>query len=308
MGGADTLIPQTVVPGQTVDVGVNLTAPSLAGSYRGYWQLKSDAGALFGIGSSYDKSFWVDIKVVGSIPGGTTALDFVTSVCSAQWVSAAGVLPCPGTDGDSRGFVLPVTSPRLENGVTDSRPGLLTFPQSIYNGYIQGVYPAFTVKSGDRFQGILSCEYGAMDCFVIFRLDYRIGGGLTHTLGTFGERYDGLYYPADIDVSSLDGQSVNFILTVLANGYATGDRALWVAPRITRLSTTGDISPITPSPTVPAATSTPIPTSTPAYTPTAVPTSTPTDTPVPPPTDTPTMTPTVIAPTATEPATATPTP
>ena len=276
MGGVDTLIPQTVVPGQTVDVGVNLTAPSLAGAYRGYWQLKNPSGALFGIGATYDKPFWVDIMVSGSSPGGTTAFDFVNSVCTATWSSGAGVLPCPGTDGDARGFVLSATSPRLENGVTDTHPGLLTFPQASASGYIQGAYPAFPVQTGDRFKAILNCEYGAADCFVIYRLDYRIGGGPVQTLGTFGERYDGLYYPADIDLSALAGQNVNFILTVLANGSAVGDRALWVAPRIVRSSSVGGSSPSTPTSTAVPASETPasLPTDTPTPTDTASPTPT----------------------------------
>jgi len=274
MGGMDTLIPETVVPGQTVDVGVNLTAPSLAGSYRGYWQLKNASGALFGIGTTYDKPFWVDIVVSGSSPGGTTAFDFVNSVCTATWTSGAGVLPCPGTDGDTRGFVLRVTSPRLENGVTDTRPGLLTFPQNTSTGYIQGVYPAFAVQSGDHFKATLNCEYGASDCFVIYRLDYRIGGGALQTLGTFGERYDGLYYAADIDLTALAGQNVNFILTVLANGSAVGDRALWVAPRIVRGSSIGGSSLSLPEPTTLPVTEAAVtgPTDTPTPTDTAIPT------------------------------------
>ncbi len=298
MGGVDTLIPQTVVPGQTVDVGVNLTAPSLTGSYRGYWQLKNDSGGLFGIGPSYDQSFYVDIKVSGTGTGGSTVLDFVNSVCSAQWFSGAGVLPCPGTDGDARGFVLNLTNPRLENGTTDSRPGLLTFPQNTFNGYIQGIYPTFAVQAGDRFQATLNCEYGAVDCFVIFRLDAEMASGVTQSLGTFGERYDGLYYPANIDLSSLAGKNVNFILTVFANGAATGDRAVWVGPRIVRGLVIGSGSPAIPTSTeVPIiATETPIPADTftpvppiPSDTSTPVP-PTPSDTftPVPPiPSDTP---------------------
>ena len=249
MGGVDTLIPQAVVPGQTVDVGVNLASPSLAGSYRGYWHLKNASGALFGIGTTYDKAFWVDIVVSGSSSGGTTAFDFVNSLCTATWSSGAGVLPCPGTDGDTRGFVLNITSPRLENGVTDTRPGLLTFPQNASTGYIQGAYPNFAVQSGDRFKATLNCEYGASDCFVIYRLDYRIGGGPVQTLGTFGERYDGLYYAADVDLTVLAGQNVNFILTLLANGSAVGDRALWVAPRIVRSAFIGGSSLSVPEPT-----------------------------------------------------------
>jgi hypothetical protein len=97
---------------------------------------------------------------------------------------------------------------------------------------------------------------------VIFRLDYRIGGGSTQTLGTFGEKYDGLYYPADIDLSSLAGQNVNFILTVLANGYATGDRALWVAPRIIRPGAIGGSGFSAPASDMPVVTPTPAATET----------------------------------------------
>ena len=225
------LLPQTVVPGQTVDIGVNLTAPSAAGEYRGYWQLQNASGALFGVGANANNSFWVDVKVSGTSTT-TTTFDFVNNVCSAQWVSAAGTLPCPGTDGDARGFVLNLTNPQLENGTTFNGSGLLTFPQSIYNGYIQGIYPAYTVQAGNHFQSTVNCQYGATTCFVIFRLDYQINGGLLQTLWSWAEKYDGLYYPADVDLSALAGKNVNFILTVLTNGDATGDRAMWVAPHI----------------------------------------------------------------------------
>lgn len=296
MGGTDVLIPQTVVPGQTVDVGVNLTAPSLAGSYRGYWELKNASGSLFGLGSNADKPFYVDIQVSGSSSGGSTAYNFVSNVCSAQWYSGAGILPCPGTDGDSRGFVLSVTNPQLENGTTDSRPGLLTFPQNAYNGYIQGFFPAYTVQAGDHFQSTINCEYGATECFVIFRLDYQVGGGQVQTLWAFAERYDGLYYPVDIDLSALAGQNVRFILTVLANGYATGDRATWIAPQIVHTlaiggSSSASVATDTPVPTdtaVPILTDTPIVTATDTSAPAVI---TATNTPVPTNTMTPTNTP-----------------
>lgn len=68
MSAADTPFSQPVSPGQTGDLAVNMTAPSLAGSYRGFWELKNAAGNFFGLGSTFDKPFWVDIKVVGSAP------------------------------------------------------------------------------------------------------------------------------------------------------------------------------------------------------------------------------------------------
>jgi len=141
-------------------------------------------------------------------------------------------LPCPGTDGDPRAFVLQLSNPQLENGTTGSGVGLITFPQNTWNGYIQGIYPSYTVQTGDRFRSIVNCAYGSTSCNVIFRLDYQTGNGPITTYWAFVEKYDGQYYQADLDFSPLVGQSVKFILTVLSAGSPTGDRALWVAPMI----------------------------------------------------------------------------
>lgn len=72
MGGVETLLPQTVAPGQTVDVGLNLTAPTPVGSYRGYWELRNASGAFFGISATFDKPVWVAINVLG-LPAPTVA-------------------------------------------------------------------------------------------------------------------------------------------------------------------------------------------------------------------------------------------
>ena len=46
-------------------------------------------------------------------------------------------------------------------------------PQNAFNGDIHGVYPAFHVQSGDKFQTIVNCAYGATSCYVTFGLDYH---------------------------------------------------------------------------------------------------------------------------------------
>jgi hypothetical protein len=249
-------LPNSVAPGGTVDLTVNMTAPSAAGTYFGYWQLKNASGVQFGIGAFANKSFWVEIKVAGTSTGGA-GYDFVTNAGSATWTSGAGALSFPGTDGDNKGFAIKLDSPKLENGTTDTAPGLLTAPQNTYNGYIQGQYPSFKVQSGDRFQSIINCEYNATACYVNFRLNYQIGSGAVRTFWSFNERYEGLYYRANLDLSSLAGQDVKFILYIGAAGYATGDRALWGAPRITRGSTPPPT--VTGTPPTPTATFTPKP-------------------------------------------------
>ncbi len=70
MSGPDLVnLPNAVAPGQTVDLSVNLTAPTAAASYRGYWKLQNAGGARFGIGSAGTQSWWVDIRVSGTSVG-----------------------------------------------------------------------------------------------------------------------------------------------------------------------------------------------------------------------------------------------
>jgi hypothetical protein len=242
---------QDVAVGQTANFTVEMTAPSTSGTFRGNWMFKNASGQLFGIGTQANRPWWVEIKVTGGptvTPGGPTvtpspnmAYDFATNACSGTWYTGAGQLSqCPGTDGDAKGFVLKVTNPKLESGVTDPRPGIITFPQNVQNGYIQGFFPAFAVQNGDRFRSTINCESGATNCYVGFRLDYELSGTIRTFWGPFLERHEGKFYNVDVDLSPLAGKSVRFILTVLAAGVATGDRALWVGPHIYRAgSSTG---------------------------------------------------------------------
>lgn len=66
-GPAAKALPGSVAPNSTVDISVNLTAPSSNGTYRGNYKLRNEDGILFGIGSSANVAFWVQI-VVGPTP------------------------------------------------------------------------------------------------------------------------------------------------------------------------------------------------------------------------------------------------
>jgi len=278
--GAPTIVPfsQYVYPGGYIDLPVNMTAPDTDGHYQGYWELRNASGALFGIGPQADDSFWVDINVSGP---SYTAYDFTLNFCNATWRNNDGNLPCPGTIGDSRGYVLNLNNPVMESGKTENEPGLLTVPKNASNGFIRGVYPAVQIQYGDHFRALINCQYQAYSCNEVFRLDYQIGSA-DHNLGQWHEIYDGLYYSVDIDLSSLAGQDVIFMLTVNANGYGHQDVALWVDPRIVRPGL-----PPPPTPThIPTSTSTSTPTRTPTSTSTSTATATSTAT------STPTFTPT----------------
>jgi hypothetical protein len=72
-GAASTPLPTQVPAGQTVDISVQLTAPSQEGKYTGYWMLRSAAGTNFGMGPSADGAFYVQINVAGAATTGTVA-------------------------------------------------------------------------------------------------------------------------------------------------------------------------------------------------------------------------------------------
>ncbi len=52
-----------VPPGAMVDLAADMTAPTVPGTYEGFWRLRSPAGEYFGLGASGDQSFWVRIVV-----------------------------------------------------------------------------------------------------------------------------------------------------------------------------------------------------------------------------------------------------
>ena len=239
-------LPAEVAPGQTVDLSMKFTAPTVEGTYQGNWQIRNDKGEVFGTTATANRPFPLLIRVQAS-PLMGTVYDFVANVCSAQWSSGAETLNCQGANFRRNGFVLRQTLAKPENGAIVVKPSLLTVPQKTLHGYIRALYPSFDVQKGDRFQATVSCEVGAASCGVLFRLDYQLADGVVHELWSVEERYNRNSSSVDIDLSSLVGKDVNFILTVLSLGPASDNRALWVEPRIVRGGTALSVT-LTPTP------------------------------------------------------------
>lgn len=243
MGGRNFMyLPEEVAPGETIDLAMNFRAPFFEGSYRGNWQIRNNKGEIFGTTATFNRPFYVDIVVKAPAVSGTI-YDFVENACSAEWTSGAGILDCPGKNLDRNGFVLQQSIARLEDGTTRIVPNLLTFPQNTFNGYIRGVYPSIRVQTGDRFRAIVNCERGATSCGVLLRVDYQLSDGIVRDFWAFGEQYEGNTFTVDLDLSTLAGRDVKFVFTVLSLGSATGDRALWVEPRIVRTAPAVTITP-----------------------------------------------------------------
>lgn len=70
-GPTSASLPESVSPGEEVDLSVDLIAPDDPGSYQGFWRLRNADGALFGVGEDSEDSFWVEVEVLE--PGPRTA-------------------------------------------------------------------------------------------------------------------------------------------------------------------------------------------------------------------------------------------
>ncbi len=223
---ATPLTTGTVPPGQTVQISLDLPAPVAAGTLRGDFQLRDQHGVIFGIGEEA-KPFWVEIDVAG------TLYDFTENYCASgvNWTSSAGSLPCPGSVGDADGWVIRIDEPYLESGYHDDEPGLQVRPEPVNDGWIKGTFPKISVTEGVNFITIIGC-YNDYDCDVKFKLNYKIDGGSEKTLATWHEVQDDQFNRVEVDLSSLAGEEVQFILLVEANGSPANDRAFWFAPRI----------------------------------------------------------------------------
>jgi hypothetical protein len=85
-------LPKTVAPGQTVDISVNMVAPTSAGVYQGSWLLRNDSGSVFGVGVNGNVPVNVLI-VVGStsIPSSGFAVTHIEMSVD----TAASTVNCP---------------------------------------------------------------------------------------------------------------------------------------------------------------------------------------------------------------------
>ena len=216
-----------VSPGQTIQISVDLSAPTAAGTYRGDWMLRNADGVQFGLGDKADVSFWVQIKDTG-----TKVSYFVDNMCAAQWSNAGGNLPCPGKSNDNNGFIIRLDAPKLQNGSTDNEPALWTNPQAAAGGIISGKYPAITINPGQHFKAVIGCLFDAKNCDVKFSLIYSADGGADQVLQEWNQTYTGNFSSVDLDLSSLAGKSVIFTLKVTVNSGADQAQAFWLKPRL----------------------------------------------------------------------------
>ncbi len=227
-----------VAPDGTVDITVNMKAPSTGGTHRGEFKLRDAGYNIFGV-SEQDDPFWVEIKVTGPPP--ELGFDFVSQSRQAAWSSESGTNPGAlltfgGASDDPNGSVAIQDGQQLETGAVSGKI-LATFPKPMNDGYITGVFPAYTVQAGDHFKarlGLLMNANGACGVGkVLFQFGY-LEGTIVTVLDEWTDTCDGDLVVVDVNLAQLVGKPVQFVFTVRTLGTPQEDWAIWNSPRIER--------------------------------------------------------------------------
>jgi hypothetical protein len=70
----------SVSSGSSVDISIEMTAPSIPGTYQSNWKLQNSSGQLFGIGPAGNLPFWVRIVVPSVVTPTSTPTPTATSI------------------------------------------------------------------------------------------------------------------------------------------------------------------------------------------------------------------------------------
>lgn len=247
MGGPSSqgLTGETIQPGDSMDVSVELTAPLETGSYQGNWKLRNVKGDGFGVGE-FSKAFWVKINVV---EGAGTMLEFNSRAGDAAWGSGSTPVDFidlggkilnfddPGAPDDP--YVALLDEQFLEGGRV-SGILLVTTPPQGKGKYIIGRFPDYKVNGGDLLFGRIGLTQRSNGTCGDGDVDYRIhlmrdGDPSTLVLlGEWNEVCDRRMRSFEIDLDDYKGETVQIFLIVVANSSSSENQAVWDALRIHR--------------------------------------------------------------------------
>jgi len=240
LGGppSQELTSQTIQPGETVDISIDLVAPQETGSYQGFWMLRNVKGEGFGVGS-FSKAFWVEINVV---EGSGMMFDFNARADEAAW--GRGSVPVDFNDlggkilnfdqqGDTGDPYVALLNQQFLEGGRISGVLLATYPPQGKGKYIIGRYPDYKVNPGDLLFGRVglttkangNCGDGNVDYWISLMVD-----GDPETLVNlweWNEICDNQMKSFEINLDPYKGEIVQLFFVVIANTGSADNLAVW---------------------------------------------------------------------------------
>ena len=187
LGGPSSqdLTSETIQPGETLDISVDLVAPQETGVYQGFWKLRNVKGEGFGVGE-FSKAFWVKINVV---EGAGMMLDFNIRADEAAWGSGSVPIDYMDLGGDILNFDHPgdpddayvaLLDQQFLEGGRISGILLAAYPPRGAGKYIIGRFPNYKVNGGDLLFGRVGLSTNSNgvcgDGDVTFRINLMVEG------------------------------------------------------------------------------------------------------------------------------------
>jgi hypothetical protein len=166
--------------------------------------------------------------------------DFIDRRCEAEWRNSADeLLPCPSEGDVPLGSLTILNSAELEDGETAQVPALVMRPEAVdagseEGGWVEGIYPAYTVQPGDRFKTTIGCLANNPDCRVGFVLNAKKVDGTLVNLGTWEETSDGQIRVIELGLNALVGEQIRFGFLVYGEAVSLQNVAFWLRPGLWR--------------------------------------------------------------------------
>jgi len=240
MGGPSSqeLTSETIQPGDSMDISVELVAPLETGSYEGNWKVRNVKGDGFGVGE-FSKAFWVKINVV---EGAGLMLDLKAKADEAAWgsgktpvdfIDLGGTIlnyDFPGEPGDPYAALL---DEQFLEGGRISGVLLATYPPQGKGNYIIGRFPSYKVNGGDLLfarVGLTANSNGNCgDGDVDFRIHLMRNGDPSTLvlLWEWNETCDKRLKNFEIDLDDFKGETVQIFLIVVANTDSSENKPVW---------------------------------------------------------------------------------
>lgn len=178
-------LPNSVAPGQSVDISVDLVAPATAGTYQGNWKLRNASGQWFGIGPNGNSPFWVKIVVAGTpaatSTGTTSVTPTVTNTPSTPYPGENPEVVVQGSNSMALDDGIDLDSNSVNSGGTDliyevrnNRPMLSPSGSALFAVYGNNAPDYYACASSGLNSGRLRLENLSAGVY----LCYRTGEGL----------------------------------------------------------------------------------------------------------------------------------
>jgi hypothetical protein len=186
-----------VIPGQAIDIAVDMIAPQTPGNHQGNWKLSNASGQLFGIGPNGDAPFWVRINVLEP-PTATPTLENTATPApthTATPTTTPTATPTPVVQSGGPLVLLPGSSVDLDTGEVNPGSGAdLLYQVDADNLHL--LYPqgsAILGISGSTEPGLAQCQAATKsaaslaleslpgDTYLCYQTDLGLSGWLLYT-------------------------------------------------------------------------------------------------------------------------------